>query len=129
VRALIDNPAGELTIDDCEKIHRHIELALDTSGVLGLNYSLEVGTPGLDRPLRSPADFKRFAGRLAKVVFLPEHKPISVLGTIIGVEGENISLEQENGDNITFAWEEVSRANLEVEMFRSKTPAGKKKHG
>jgi ribosome maturation factor RimP len=128
VRAIIDNPAGELTIDDCEKIHRHIELALDTSGLLGLKYSLEVGTPGLDRPLRSPADFVRFMSRLAKVIFQPEHKPSSVVGKIMGVEGENISLEQENGETMTFAWQEVSRANLEVEMFRKK-PVGKKKHG
>ena len=129
VRAIIDNPAGELTIDDCEKIHRHIELALDTSGLLGLKYSLEVGTPGLDRPLRSPTDFVRFIGRLAKAVFQPEHKPSSVIGKIMGVEGENISLELDNGEFVTFEWGEVSRANLEVEMFRPKTPAGKKKHG
>jgi len=129
VRVIIDNPAGELTIDDCEKIHRHIELALDTSGLVGTKYSLEVGTPGLDRPLRSPADFRRFAGRLAKVVFIPEHKPSSVLGKITVVEGENISLEQENGEITTFTWDEVSRANLEVEMFRGKKPVGKKKHG
>ena len=129
VRAIIDNPAGELTIDDCEKIHRHIELALDTSELLGLKYSLEVGTPGLDRPLRSPSDFARFMGRLASVIFQPEHKPSSVIVKIMGVEGQKISLELENGESVTITWEEVSRANLEVEMFRPKPPAGKKKHG
>jgi ribosome maturation factor RimP len=129
VRVVIDNPAGELTIDDCERIHRHIELALDTSGLVGMKYSLEVGTPGLDRPLRSAAEFQRFAGRLAKVVFLPGHQPASALGTIAGVEGESISLQAEDGGTVTFTWDEVSRAHLEVEMFRKRKPMGKKKHG
>jgi ribosome maturation factor RimP len=129
VRVMIDNPAGELTIDDCEKVHRHMELALDTSGLVGTKYSLEVGTPGLDRPLRSVADFMRFAGRLAKVVFQPGHEPASALGTIAEVKGEYITLRQEDDTTITFRWDEISRAHLEVEMFREKKSVARKKHG
>lgn len=59
LRVFIDSPSG-ITLDDCEKVSRQLSYVLEVEAV---EYSrLEVSSPGLDRPLRKPADFERFAG-------------------------------------------------------------------
>jgi len=69
LRVFIDRVAGKsydagpgdaVTVDDCERVTRHLQYALEVDGV---DYArLEVSSPGLDRPLRKPADWQRFAG-------------------------------------------------------------------
>jgi ribosome maturation factor RimP len=64
LRVYIDSPAG-ITIDDCEKVSRQLSHLLTVENV---DYArLEVSSPGLDRPLKKPADFERFAGARAAV--------------------------------------------------------------
>ena len=57
-----------VTVDDCARASRALEARLDAEGSLGERYVLEVSSPGVERPLRKPADWKRFAGRKAKVL-------------------------------------------------------------
>lgn len=59
---------ARITIDECAQISRALEPRLDASGLVGENYVLEVSSPGLERPLRSADDWRRFAGRTAKVL-------------------------------------------------------------
>ena len=59
LRVFIDSPSG-ITLDDCEKVSRQLSYVLEVEAV---DYArLEVSSPGLDRPLKKPADFERFAG-------------------------------------------------------------------
>lgn len=59
LRVYIDAPSG-ISLDDCEKVSRQLSRVLEVEGV---DYArLEVSSPGLDRPLKKPADFERFAG-------------------------------------------------------------------
>ena len=65
----IDRRDGaKITIDECALVSRSIEPRLDASGMIGENYVLEVSSPGVERPLRNAADWRRFAGRTAKVL-------------------------------------------------------------
>jgi ribosome maturation factor RimP len=57
-----------VTVDDCARASRAIEARLDAEGSLGDRYVLEVSSPGVERPLLKPADWRRFAGRKAKVL-------------------------------------------------------------
>ena len=57
-----------VTVDDCARASRVIEARLDAEGSLGDRYVLEVSSPGVERPLLKPADWRRFAGRKAKVL-------------------------------------------------------------
>ena len=65
----IDRRDGNtITVDDCAHVSRSLEPRLDASGMVGENYVVEVSSPGVERPLRNAADWRRFAGRTAKVL-------------------------------------------------------------
>ena len=57
----------EMTVEDCEKISRHVATLLDVEDPIGSAYVLEVSSPGVDRPLTRVEDFERFSGELAKI--------------------------------------------------------------
>src|SRR5262245_57708281 len=74
LRVQIDRPGPSSTaedsvsVDECARVSRDLSAMLDVDDVVPGAYTLEVSSPGLDRPLRSLDDYRRFAGRRAKVV-------------------------------------------------------------
>jgi ribosome maturation factor RimP len=66
VRLYVDKPAG-IGLDDLQSVSEEVSAVLDAEDPIAESYTLEVSSPGLDRPLRSEADYQRFVGRLAKV--------------------------------------------------------------
>ena len=68
LRVFIDKPEG-VTLADCEHVSRQLSALLDVLDFGTGRYVLEVSSPGLDRQLYKPADYDRFAGRLARVTF------------------------------------------------------------
>lgn len=71
LRVAIDKPGG-VGIADCEAVSRALDAALDAQDPIPHSYALEVSSPGIERPLKKPADFVRFAGRTAVVrLFAP----------------------------------------------------------
>ncbi len=66
LRVFVDRPGG-VTIDHCQELSRTIEPVLDVEDFIEPAYDLEVSSPGLDRPLRKPEDFARFAGQRVHV--------------------------------------------------------------
>lgn len=66
LRLYVDKPGG-VGIDDCQEVSRTVEPILDVEDFIEPAYDLEVSSPGLDRPLRKPADFGRYAGQRAQV--------------------------------------------------------------
>ena len=57
-----------MSVADCSHVSRDLSAVLDVEDFIPVAYTLEVSSPGLDRPLRGRVDFERFAGRRAKVV-------------------------------------------------------------
>ena len=80
LRVFIDKPGG-IGIDECQEVSRTVEPILDVEDFIEPAYNLEVSSPGLDRPLRKPQDFDRYAGQRANVrgfapiATAPEHPP------------------------------------------------------
>src|SRR5512147_2448508 len=66
LRLYVDR-AGGVGIDDCQAASRLVETLLDVEDFIEPAYSLEVSSPGVERPIRKPQDFQRFAGQRAKV--------------------------------------------------------------
>ena len=85
VRLYIDKPGG-VSVDDCARVSRSAEDALDTEDVFSGAYVLEVSSPGMERPLKSVADWRRFAGRQAAVKSAALGGRLEVM--IVGIDGE-----------------------------------------
>jgi ribosome maturation factor RimP len=112
VRIYIDAADRTVTIEDCEAVSREVSAALDLNDPVSGRYTLEVSSPGLDRPLFAPAQFARFLGQSAKVqlnVPLTGRRKFS--GPIKAVEGERITLEQD-GVPVVIEHANVLKANL-----------------
>ncbi len=67
LRLYIDHEEGPISIADCERVSRVVEAELDVADIMPGPYSLEVSSPGIDRPLRRPKDFERFQGKWVSV--------------------------------------------------------------
>jgi ribosome maturation factor RimP len=123
VRVFIDRPGPAATpeesvsIEDCEQINREMSTILDVEDPLPFAYTLEVSSPGLDRPLRGEEDYRRFAGRRAKVVVseaVDNQKAFD--GRLRGVEETDVLLEAPNGRLHRLPLRLITRARLEVEF-------------
>ena len=115
LRLVIDKQDG-VSLDDCTAASREISQLLDIEDFIDQAYNLEVSSPGLDRPLKSLADFQRFIGRKAKIKTI---EPIAgervFIGRIQQIEGETIILEVGRKE-VTVPFLQVSKARLEVEF-------------
>lgn len=125
-------PGFGLTLDLLAEISRDLSSALDVAELIAQRYNLEVSSPGLDRPLRSLADYRRFAGKLAKV-YLSQPAPDGqrvLRGVLVGADDERVTVEVD-GRPITVPFADVSRGHLVFEMGgRPKPrPKGSKKKG
>jgi ribosome maturation factor RimP len=123
VRVFIDRPGPAATpedsvsIEDCEQVNREIGTILDVEEPLSFTYTLEVSSPGLDRPLRDPGDYRRFTGRLAKVVVSePVDNQKAFEGRLCGVERDEVVLEAPNGRRHRLPLRLITRGRLEVEF-------------
>jgi ribosome maturation factor RimP len=123
VRVFIDRPGPAATaedsvgIEDCEQVNREMSTILDVEDPLPFAYTLEVSSPGLDRPLRTAHDYERFAGRLAKVVVsqaVDNQKAFE--GRLRGVERDEVLLEASNGRTHRLPLRLITRGRLEVEF-------------
>src|SRR5262245_50860967 len=123
VRVFIDRPGPAATpeesvsIDDCEQVNREISTILDVEDPLPFAYTLEVSSPGLDRPLRDAKDYERFAGRLAKIVVseaVDNQKAFE--GRLRGVDHSDVLLEAPNGRMHRLPVHLITRGRLDVEF-------------
>lgn len=109
----IDQGIGIL---ECQRVSEDLGTLLDVEDVIDHEYTLEVSSPGLDRPLRGVVDYERFRGRLAKIVVkAPVEGQTFFEGRIEGIEAETILLRAgRRQKRIPLA--AVARARLEVEF-------------
>jgi ribosome maturation factor RimP len=124
VRVTIDRPGPAATpedsvgIEDCATVSREMSAILDVDDPLDRTYTLEVTSPGLDRPLRHEADFRRFAGRTASIVLeAPLDGQTFFNGRIDGVEDGHVVLRVGKRNRAhRLPLDGIKRARLEVEF-------------
>jgi len=123
LRVVLDRPGPAATpeesvsIEDCATVSHELGTILDVEDLLPASYTLEVSSPGLDRPLRGVEDYRRFAGRLAKIVTRePVNRQTAFAGRLRGVEGDDVLFESEGGKPLRLPLRLISRARLEVEF-------------
>src|SRR5258707_54634 len=124
LRVQIDRPGPAATaedsvsVEDCAKVSRDLSAILDVEDAVPIAYTLEVSSPGLDRPLRQADDYRRFAGRRAKVVMRePVDGQSFFKGRLAGWDEEEgaVLIDGDDGRRHRVGLGTITRANLEVE--------------
>ena len=141
LRLYIDMPEADgddaraVGIDECEQVSREVSAQLDVEDPISAHYTLEVSSPGIDRPLFTPAQFARFIGESAKVgLKLPQDGRRRLTGRIVEIEGDNIHFDID-GKPFVAAFDNIDKARLVPDWAAlgydnakpGKKPAGKKK--
>ena len=123
LRVQIDRPGPAATaedsvsVEDCAAVSRDLSAVLDVEDIVPAAYTLEVSSPGLDRPLRSADDYRRFAGRRAKLVMREAVDGQTFLkGRLGGVEDGRVVIDAEDRRRHLVPIGIITRANLEVEF-------------
>lgn len=101
-----------MRVEDCAMLSRRISELLDQADPIVGDYTLEVSSPGIDRPLMSRADYERFVGHVAKLeIEPPQDGRKRFQGTILAIEGDAVRLEAQTGD-IVLPFSSIQRGKL-----------------
>jgi ribosome maturation factor RimP len=122
LRLFVDKPGGT-GIEDCQAVSRLVDPILDVADFIEPAYDLEVSSPGLERPLRRPADFDRFAGQRVRV---KSYGPVSGTapgspgrkhwtGLLLGFKEGAVELEVD-GVRHRIPHDQIAKANLEYDF-------------
>ncbi|RZR28855.1 ribosome maturation factor RimP [Vibrio vulnificus] len=111
LRIYIDHENG-ITVEDCAEVSHQVSAVLDVEDPISVAYSLEVSSPGLDRPLFKPAHYEQVIGQEVNVVLkMAVANRRKWKGEIHSVDGEAITLTVD-GQQEEFALSNISKANL-----------------
>ncbi len=101
-----------VSLDQCSAVSRELGHYLDVEDIIPHAYTLEVSSPGLERPLRSPDDCRRYLGKMCKIRL---HNAIenqkTYIGKIAAVEGDTITIQFEQKE-LLIHWDMINKARL-----------------
>jgi ribosome maturation factor RimP len=121
LRLFIDKDGG-VSLDDCSAVSRELAAVLDIEDIIPDKYTLEVSSPGLNRPLKTRSHYESYTGRLVKIKTfetLPDdagNLRKTFLGELLGISGDLIRLKLQEGQTASIPFAAVAKANLEFEM-------------
>ena len=121
LRLFIDKEGG-IALDDCAGVSHELSAVLDVEEIIACNYTLEVSSPGLDRPLKKTEDYLRYVGRLIKVRTYDQclddsgNKRKTFLGILDGLVEGSIRITLKEGQTASIPLDRVAKANLEFEI-------------
>ena len=117
VLTLYIDKAGGVSLDDCAHISRQFGARIEVDNLIDHAYTLEVSSPGLDRPLRTLADYARAHEQLVRITTtMPIQGRSTIVGRLKGVEGETVLVEAERAGLVPIPWAQIKHARLEVEF-------------
>jgi len=117
VRLFVDREGG-ISLDDLQTVSEEVSAIFDVEDPIPGTYTLEVSSPGLDRPIRTEAEYRRFVGRLAKV---SSYEPVDGrrhwLGRIVSCEEGVVALDLDKEETLArVPLSRIAHARLEVEF-------------
>ena len=110
LRIYIDKKEG-ISVEDCEKVSKHVSKVLDTENNFSENYMLEVSSPGLDRKFFYNDQYKDYQNESLKVTFFDRQNKKTVKGRLEEVDETSLKLEMKEGP-IQIAFSSIIQANL-----------------
>lgn len=112
LRIYIDKPGG-VTVDDCSAVSYQVSGLLDVEDPVPGHYTLEVSSPGLDRPLFQAQDFERFAGHEVKLrTRFPIEGQRNFRGLLQGLQEQQVVIEEHDGKRVSLPLDQVEQARL-----------------
>ncbi|MFZ5597897.1 MAG: ribosome maturation factor RimP [Bacillota bacterium] len=115
LRIFIDKPGG-VSHSDCEAVSQGLDEILDEEDLVPQSYYLEVSSPGVERPLKKPEDFRRFSGHMVNVTtYTPLEGRKKFRGKLAGLEDGVLFLDEEGG-RTAIPMDRVSSARLHYEF-------------
>jgi ribosome maturation factor RimP len=131
LRLTVDRPEGGVTVDELQAASTAVETALEVADVLRGRYSLELSSPGLDRPWKRLEDFRRHAGER---VVIKTAAPLAdgqrhVVGRLAAVEGEVIQIVPDAGKPVDLEFSNIASARPDIDWAallrgRKRAPGG-----
>jgi ribosome maturation factor RimP len=111
LRLYIDNEKG-IFVDDCADTSRQVSAVMDVEDPISTEYTLEVSSPGVDRPLFTAQQYELYTGETVKVqLTMPVAGSRNLKGTVIGVEGQMLTLSVD-GNELIVALDNIRKGNL-----------------
>ena len=115
LRVLIDKDGG-VTLADCEHFSKSFSALLDVENPIQGSYTLEVSSPGMDRPLKKMIDFEKNIGKLARIITVEKiDNQNFFVGRIASTDGNMIKLVIKERE-IQIPFDDISKARLEIEL-------------
>ncbi len=125
LRVVVDSDQG-VSLDDAAVISRQLSAVLDTAPVMGdFPYTLEVSSPGVDRPLTDPRHWRRAVGRLVQVTVTDAG---TVSGRIVAADADGVTLDA-GGDRRRFGYAALGAGAVQVEFGHPHTELGATRDG
>lgn len=118
LRILIDRPGGGVDHADCQNVSEQVGTILEVEDLVPGSYVLEVGSPGLDRQLYSPADFAKFQGRRVQVKLRRRSEELGVKrfeATLGALAGGQVGFELD-GQPVQVPFQDIATVNLVIEL-------------
>lgn len=111
LRIFIDGPIG-VSLEDCEKVSRQISSVMDVEDPIDGEYTLEVSSPGMDRPLYTPAHYARYLGETVNLrLRMARDGRRRFKGDIVKVAGDDVVVNVE-GKEILLPVDAIDKANI-----------------
>jgi ribosome maturation factor RimP len=125
LRVVVDGDQG-VSLDDAATVSRQLSAALDSTPVMGdFPYTLEVSSPGVDRPLTDPRHWRRSVGRLVQVA-VGEAGPVT--GRVVAADSDEVTLDV-GGDRRHFGYATLGAGAVQVEFGHPQTELGATRDG
>lgn len=118
LRLFIDRAEG-VGVDVCAEVSRDLSAELDVADIIDHAYTLEVSSPGLDRPLKTARDFRRYVGRSAKVKtrdLVGDRRKFEGRIVAVGEDETSVAIEIEDGTTHIIPLAVIAKANLKIEI-------------
>jgi len=111
LRLYIDGPEG-VSLEDCEKVSRQVSSVMDVEDPIDGEYTLEVSSPGMDRPLYTAAQYARYVGEQINVrLRIARDGRRKFKGTILSVDGDEVRIAVDNKEYV-LAVDAIDKANI-----------------
>ena len=116
LRIAIDKQSGFISIEDCERVSAVSGPLLDQADLIPDRYTLEVSSPGAERPLRDRTEYDRFVGKRVNIRYRSGPSEVVVEGSLTEVSDGGLAVRTRSGEVLQIDWDDLLAGRLSVSL-------------